>query len=110
MQAVFTILDRTLALECAGEERRRIEDLACALEARLGDFEAEPDATRRLILTALALLDEAQATGAALARARSEIERLTDMLIDARIEARVSPDTGERGRVGALRRVAEGAA
>lgn len=110
MQAVFNVLDHQVALDCAEEDRRRLEDLAHALEARIRRFENEPDGTRRLVLTALALLDEAQATSAALARARGEIERLTDMLIDARLEAQASPDTSVRGGVGALRRVAEGAA
>jgi cell division protein ZapA (FtsZ GTPase activity inhibitor) len=110
MQTVFTILDQQVALDCADAERRRVEDLARALEARLGGFASEPDAQRRLILTALALLDEAQTTSAALARARAEIERLTDMVIDARLEAQGSGDTSVRGGVGALRRVAEGAA
>jgi cell division protein ZapA len=110
MQAVFTILDRHVALECAEQERRRLEDLAGALEARLAGFAGEPDAMRRLILTALALLDEAQTTSAALARARCEIERLTDMVIDAKLGAQAAPDTSVRGSVSALRRVAEGAA
>lgn len=109
MPAVFTILDQAVVLDCAAEERRRVEDLARALELRLAGFAGEPDAMRRLILTALALLDEAQATNAALARARCEIERLTDMVIDARLDAR-APDTAVRGGVSVLRRVAEGAA
>lgn len=109
MQAVFDVQDTRVSLECADEDRRRLEDLARALDARIKGFANEPDGTRRLILTALALLDEAQTTSAALARARCEIERLTDMLIDARLEAQAS-DTSVRGRVGALRRVAEGAA
>jgi len=110
MQTVFTILGQEVALDCADEERRRLEDLARALEARLSGFASEPDAARRLILTALSLLDEAQATGAALKRARAEIERLTDLVIDARLEAQGPGDTSVRGGVGALRRVAEGAA
>jgi cell division protein ZapA len=109
MQAVLNVLDSAVTLDCDEGERRRLEDLARALEARLQGFANEPDAQRRLILTALALLDEAQTTSAALARARCEIERLTDLVIDARMEAQ-SPDTSVRGGVGALRRVAEGAA
>jgi hypothetical protein len=63
----------------------------------------EPDAMRRLVLTALALMDETQASAAALARARAEIERLTDMVVEARLEAAgAAPDTGTRGRVAAL--------
>jgi cell division protein ZapA len=110
MQAVVTILEHRVALECVQEERRRLEDLARCLELRIGGFAGEPDAMRRLILTALSLLDEAQATSAALARARCEIERLTDMVIDARLDAQAAPDTAVHGRLGALRRVAEGAA
>ena len=110
MQAVLNVLNHAVSLECADEDRRRLEDLARALEARIKGFANEPDAQRRLVLTALALLDEAQTTSAALARARCEIERLTDMLIDARLEAQASPDTSVRGGVGSLRRVAEGAA
>lgn len=110
MQAVFNVLDTPVSLECAEEERRRLEDLARALEHRIKGFASEPDGTRRLILTALALLDEAQTTSAALVRARCEIERLTDMVIDAKLEAQGATDTNVRGSVGALRRVAEGAA
>jgi hypothetical protein len=110
MQAVLNVLDRRVELDCAEHERRRLEDLGRALEGRLQGFANEPDETRRLILTALSLLDEAQATGAALSRARCEIERLTDMLVDAKLEAQACPDMSVRGGVGALRRVAEGAA
>jgi cell division protein ZapA (FtsZ GTPase activity inhibitor) len=110
MQAVFTIAGRQVALDCVEEERRRLEDLARALEARLDGFASEPDIVRRLILAALSLLDETQTTNAALARARGEIERLTDMLVEARLAAETTLDTGARGCVGALRRVAEGAA
>jgi flagellar biosynthesis regulator FlaF len=80
------------------------------LEARAAGVKGDADANRRLVLTALALMDEAQASSAALVRARGEIERLTDMLIEARLEDCAEPDNADRGRVGALRRVAEGAA
>ena len=70
----------------------------------------DAETMRRLVLTALALMDEAQASSAALVRARGEIERLTDMLIEARLEGCAEPDSADRGRVGSLRRVAEGAA
>lgn len=104
MQAVLNILNERFALECAPHEQRRLEDLAAALEARLAGFSGDADAMRRLVLTALALMDEAQATGAALARARGEIERLTDMLVEARLEAQApAEDSGDRGRVDALR-------
>jgi len=104
MQTVVKILDQDFAIACAEHEQRRLEDLARALEARLAGFSGDPDGLRRLVLTALSLLDEAQAAGAALARARSEIERLTDMVVEAKLEAAApKADTGERGRVGALR-------
>jgi cell division protein ZapA (FtsZ GTPase activity inhibitor) len=105
------ILDQDISIDCAPHEERRLEDLARALDARLRSFPADADAARRLALAALALMDEAQATSAALARARCEIERLTDLVVEAKLEAASAApaDTGERGRVGALR-VAEGAA
>jgi len=105
-----TILDRDFGLDCAEHERKRLEDLAKALNERLSGFSGEADAMRRLVLTALALMDEAQTTGAALARARIEIERLTDMVVEARLEAAgQAPDTSTRGGVTSLR-VAQGAA
>jgi len=107
----ITILGHEIELACQPQEERRLEDLARALNARLAGFSGEPDAVRRLALTALALIDETQAASAALARARAEIERLTDMVVEAQLEAeQATPDTPDRGRVGSLRRVAEGAA
>jgi cell division protein ZapA (FtsZ GTPase activity inhibitor) len=110
MQAVLTILGRDYAIECVEQEERRLQDLARLLDARLAGFGGDADTRRSLVLIALALLDEAQTTGAALARARCEIERLTDMVIDAKLGAQAGADTSVRGGVGALRRVAEGAA
>jgi cell division protein ZapA (FtsZ GTPase activity inhibitor) len=107
-----TILGADYAIDCADCDRRRLEDLAQALEARLQGFSGEASAMRRLVLVALGLIDETQATGAALARARCEIERLTDMLVEAKLEAEAAspPDEGlTRGRIGALR-VAQGRA
>ena len=53
---------------------------------------------------AVAALGQApQATSAALVRARTEIERLTDMVVEAKLEAAAAPDTSDRGRVQALR-------
>ncbi len=107
----ITILNRPFTIDCTEQEERRLEDLARALEARLQGLSGEPDAMRRLVLTALALIDETQTTHAALARARCEIERLTDMVVEAQLEAEAAqPDTPDRGRVSSLRRVAEGAA
>jgi cell division protein ZapA len=110
MQATLTILNREFTIECTEAEQRRLEDLGKALDARLQGC-SEPDQLRRIVFTALALMDEAQATHAALARARCEVERLTDMVVEAKLEAaQATPDTPDRGRVGSLRRVAEGAA
>lgn len=110
MQAVLKILNEQFAIECAECDGRRLEDLARALDARLAGFSGDEDGMRRLVLTALSLLDEAQATSAALVRARGEIERLTDMVVEAKLEAQgVSPADEQRGRVGALR-AAHGAA
>jgi cell division protein ZapA (FtsZ GTPase activity inhibitor) len=111
MQANLTILGHAITLECSEAESRRLEDLARALNERLEGSSAEPDATRRLVFTALALMDETQAVHAALARARCEIERLTDLVVEAQLDAETgAPDSAERGRVNSLRRVAEGAA
>jgi cell division protein ZapA len=111
MQAIVKILGEDYAIDCAACDTRRLEDLAKALEARLQGFSGDTDASRRLVLTALGLIDEAQATSAALARARCEIERLTDMLVEAKLEAQSSepPDSPDRGRVSALH-VAQGRA
>lgn len=108
MQAVLNVANQQFTIECADCDQRRLEDLAKALDARLARFSDEDDAMRRLVLTALALLDQTQATSAALALAREEIERLTDMVVEARLDARSAPVNDERGRVGAL--VAHGAA
>jgi cell division protein ZapA (FtsZ GTPase activity inhibitor) len=100
----ITILGQSYAVDCADCDEKRLVDLAAALEARLQLYPAEADATRRLVLAALTLLDEAQATSAALALARCEIERLTDMLVEAKLEAAGAPAPDEtRGRVSALR-------
>lgn len=48
-------------------------------------------------------MDEVQVIGAALVRARCEIERLSDMLVEAKLEAPDAPSNDERGRVDALR-------
>jgi len=106
----ITVLGQPVDIACQTFEEKRLEDLARALELRVASVKGDAETTRRLILTALALMDEAQASSAALVRARGEIERLTDMLIDARLEGCAEPDSADRGRVGALRRVAEGAA
>ena len=108
MQAVLNVANQELTIECADCDQRRLEDLAQALNARLARFSGDEDAMRRLVLTALSLLDQAQATSAALALAREEIERLTDMVVEARLDAQNVAVNDERGRVGVL--VAQGAA
>jgi cell division protein ZapA (FtsZ GTPase activity inhibitor) len=113
MQAIVKILGEDYAIACAEGDERRLRDLAEALEARLQGFSGDAPAKRRLVLTALALMDEVQATSAALERSRREIERLTDMLVEAKIEAQAPPpgksDAPDRGRVGVLH-VAQGRA
>jgi bifunctional non-homologous end joining protein LigD len=63
----------------------------------------QTDAMRRLALTALALLDETETKNAALDRARREIERLTDMVVEARLAAPPAHVDDERGQVISLR-------
>ncbi len=110
MTANLRILGREIELDCAPCDERRLTDLAVALEARLTGISGADDDIRRLALVALQLIDETQATSAALARARLEIERLTDLVVEAKLEAeRPEPIEDERGRVGALR-VAQGTA
>ncbi len=111
MHATVKILGEDYAIECAECDTRRLEDLAKVLEQRLQGFSGDTPAMRRLVLTALGLIDEAQATSAALARARMEIERLTDMLVEAQLasEPPEPTDRPDRGRVGAFR-VAQGRA
>jgi hypothetical protein len=46
-----------------------------------------------------------QVISAALVRSRCEVERLTDMLVEAKLEAPHAPANDQRGRVGALRDV-----
>jgi len=86
MTVTVRILGEDFRLQCNAGEQRRIEDLAKALEARVA-AEGETGDLRKLILTALGLIDEAQTTGAALVRARGEIERLNDMIAEANIES-----------------------
>jgi cell division protein ZapA (FtsZ GTPase activity inhibitor) len=99
----LNIQNEAVRLECAAHEQRRLEDLARALNARLGGFTGDADAMRRLALTALALLDETETKNAALDRARREIERLTDMVVEARLAAPPAHVDDERGQVISLR-------
>lgn len=86
MTVTVRVLGQEFRLACNAGGQRRIEDLAKALEARVA-AEGERSDLRKLILTALALMDEAQTTGAALVRARGEIERLNDMVAEAGLDA-----------------------
>ena len=65
MQSTVKILGEDYAIECAECDTRRLEDLAKLLEQRLQGFSGDVSAMRRLVLTALGLIDEAQATSAA---------------------------------------------
>lgn len=94
---MLQILGQNIPVECAPGEQRRLQDLAAALDARLTGFSGDQDGVRRLALTALALMDEAQATSAALARARGEIQRLTDMIVEARLEDEGPPPRAAQG-------------
>ncbi len=106
MAEVLVRIDgRDIAIACAPHEQRRVADLAALLESRMAVYAGEPEALRRLVLTALALMDETQAAGAALARARAEIDRLNEQGADAHVEG----DEGT-GRVASLTRQTEGAA
>ncbi|MBC7769807.1 MAG: cell division protein ZapA [Phycisphaerales bacterium] len=109
MQVIVNILNRDFTIECREGDCRRLEDLAQTLNARLAHFSGDEDATRRLVLTALSLIDENQAASAALVRARYEIERLSDMLVEAQLESASPSVIDDRGRIDALR-VAQGAA
>ncbi len=100
---LLKVLDQDIKLNCGAHEQRRLEDLAAALNARLAGFEGDANAMRRLVITALALLDETQVKAAALHRARGEIERLTDLVGDARLGPPAPEKADERGRVVSLR-------
>jgi cell division protein ZapA (FtsZ GTPase activity inhibitor) len=106
MQATLRILNEEIRLHCDASEQRRLEDLAAALNARLAGFSG--DGVRQLALAALALMDEAQATNAALVRACAEIERLTDLIAEAGIKAEPSP--GVRSGQGRVKTLHTGAA
>lgn len=108
MHTKITVLGEEITLAVSPDHQRRLDDLAKALETRLAGFAGDVDGKRRLVLTALALLDEVQTTNAALARSRCEIERLSDMLVEAQLEAAAQPATPELGRV--FTRVAHGVA
>ena len=82
-KVTLRVADAEVAVDCAPHEQRRVGDLAALLESRLSVYAGEPDALRRLVMTALTLMDEAQVAGAALARARAEIDRLTDLIAEA---------------------------
>ncbi len=110
-EVVVRIQGQDIAIPCAPHEQRRIADLAALLESRLSVFSGEPESLRRLVLTALSLLDETQAAGAALARARAEIDRLNELGDDdeAPEQPPVNVDS-DAGRVVSLVRPKQGAA
>lgn len=80
--AIVTILGREIEVACAETDAARVADLAQCLDARLRGVAAAGDAeaVRRLCLTALELVAENQAAGAALARAHTEIDRLHEIM------------------------------
>lgn len=81
---ILHVLGQELRLDCDPMEARRLTDLAAALDARLrGAALDDADGVRRIALTALALMDEAQSAAAALARAHGEIDRLNELLLDS---------------------------
>lgn len=85
-EVIVKIQGQDVRIDCAPHEQRRVADLAALLESRLAVYAGEPEGMRRLVLTALALMDETQAAGAALARARAEIERLADLTAEPKTE------------------------
>lgn len=87
MKLTLRILDQDIEIDCKPQDQRRLEDLAKALDGRLAGFTGDADGVRQLVVTSLALLDEVQATTAALVRAHGEIERLNDMVAEARLDA-----------------------
>ena len=91
MRLMLTILDEEIVLESAPEEERRLRDLATALEARVRALGAEKVNPQSLLIVALSLMDEAQAVRAALARTHGEIERLNDMVVEARLASGDEP-------------------
>ena len=104
MTAIVRVLGEDFRIECSAGDQRRLEDLAAALEARTAGLTGESSDIRKLILTALSLMDEAQSTGAALVRARGEIERLNDMIAEANLDAAEGVSLPQdQGRVKALR-------
>lgn len=104
-EVVVHVAGQEVTVACAPHEQRRVADLVALLESRLAVYAGEPEAMRRLVLAALALLDETQAVGAALARAREELDRLNELSGESQIEI-----DEPSGRVASLRRVPEGAA
>ncbi len=86
-QITLSILGEPIEVFCNPGEERRMEDLAAALSRRLDEIasfeDGSADARRILILAALGLMDEGQRVGAALQRARSEIDRLNEAANEA---------------------------
>jgi cell division protein ZapA (FtsZ GTPase activity inhibitor) len=102
-EAMLHVAGRDFRLQCQAAEQRRLEDLAAALEQRLAGLGGDEPAMRQLVIVSLSLLDEAQSSGAALARAWAEIERLTDLVLEGRLRPEAPVTADERGRVTVLR-------
>ena len=83
-ETIIHVLGEEIRFSCPPEEAKRLQDLAAALETRLGG--AAPMPSRMLILLALGLLDEAQGAAAALKRAHCEIDRLNELLAERRAD------------------------
>ncbi len=104
MNAVSLQIDeQNLSIACNAHDSHRLTDLAALLNTRLAAYPCEMEMSERLALAALSLLDETQTRAAALVRARGEIDRLTDLLLEARVNAAPLAVDEDRGRVAALR-------
>lgn len=104
-ETTLTILGQEITLDATPEQARRLADLAKALEARMPGFTGDSEGLKRLVLTALALVDETQMTRAKLALAQEEIERLTDMIVELHPDPQPErPRAPPAGRLTALSR------
>jgi cell division protein ZapA (FtsZ GTPase activity inhibitor) len=85
-QVTLSILGEPINVDCNPGDEQRMEDLAAALSRRLDEIasfeDGSSDTKRVLILAALGLMDEGQRTGAALQRARREIDRLNEAQLE----------------------------
>ncbi|MET0183535.1 MAG: cell division protein ZapA [Caulobacterales bacterium] len=83
-QIAVSILGKEVSVSCAAADTQRVQDLAKSLDQRLVALaeSAPDDAVALLTRAALGLMAENQASGAALARAHYEIERLNDLALE----------------------------